>query len=57
MAKRKIADNESVEKKTDENTSKKSAGAVAGTAGAAKKMSLTEAKENRSRSGCKKARC
>lgn len=55
MAKRKIADNESVEKKTDENTSKKSAGAVAGTAGAAKKMSLTEAAE-KSADSAKKAR-
>lgn len=55
MAKRKIADNESVEKKTDENTSKKSAGAVARTAGAAKKMSLTEATE-KSADSAKKAR-
>ena len=55
MAKRKIADNESVEKKTDENTSKKSAGAVARTAGAAKKMSLTEATE-KSADFAKKAR-
>ena len=55
MAKRKIADNESVEKKTDENTSKKSAGAVARTAGAAKKMSLAEATE-KSADSAKKAR-
>lgn len=44
MAKQKIADNDSVEKKTEENISKKSAAASLGSAGATKKASLTGAK-------------
>ncbi len=55
MAKRKIADNESVEKKTEEKTSKKATGVAARTVGAAKKTSLNGVTE-KSADSAKKAR-
>lgn len=53
MAKRKIADNESVEKKTEEKTSKKSTGVAARTVTAARKTSLTGAAEKSADSATK----